>query len=109
MSHYADYIKEREGFEIVEGDQGFMSFIIKGDECYIRDAYVAPEARMIGAGRMFMEEIEKIAKERGCSKISGSVRPSANHSTESMKALLAGGFQLHSASADAIWFVKGVS
>ena len=39
-SNYAQYIKEREGKEIVEDHKGFATFVITDKECYIVDIFV---------------------------------------------------------------------
>lgn len=108
MSLYADYILEREGKLMVEDANGFASFAIANEECYIENIYVVPGKRLSGLASKYADQIVEIAKDKGCKYLTGSVKPSANGSTESMKALLGYGFKLLSASHDAIFFIKEI-
>lgn len=107
-SLYGQYILEREGKLIVEDADGFASFAIFNEDCYLENIYVVPEKRRSGHASILADRVSEIAKNKGCKRLIGSVRPSANGSTESMKALLAYGFKLLSASQDAIFFEKGL-
>lgn len=108
MSLYADYIKEREGREIVEDEFGFATYRIARQECYIVDIYVSPEHRRSGHAKKYADKITEIARERGCTYLLGTIVPSTNGSTESMKALLAYGFQIHSCKEDMIFLTKEI-
>jgi len=110
MSLFGEYIKERLGKQIIENDDGFMSYIFSRDfqECYIEDCYVRPEKRKLGIGREMLEQVRREAKSRGVKRLTTSVRPSSHGSTVSLKAVLAVGFELLSAQTDAIIFVQGV-
>jgi ribosomal protein S18 acetylase RimI-like enzyme len=103
---YADYVKEREGYCTIHDENGFMTYFIQKNECYIRDVYVKPELRQSKVGFKYFEEVCKLAKENGCTIVTGSVRPSANGSTDSLKVMLSVGFKLMSSTNDAIFFVK---
>jgi GNAT superfamily N-acetyltransferase len=63
-SHYALYIKEREGKETLENDQGFASYIDLNntETIYISDMYIRPEYRGKGYARHFYNEIAELAK-----------------------------------------------
>ena len=54
------------------------------------------------------DEIAKIAKKEGCTKMLGSVVPSAKNSTISLKVLLAYGMTLQSSTNDFIIFEKEI-
>lgn len=94
MSLYADYLKERSNREIIEDDKGFATFYINGDTAYIEDIFVKKEYRKSGAASNYADQIVVIAKERQCKKLYGTVIPSANNSTISLKVLLGYGFEL---------------
>lgn len=105
-SHFANYIKERQGKEIIEDNYGFATYsFVKGD-VYIEDIYVNPDARSRAHASGYADKIAEIAKERGCKNMIGTVVPSTNGSTTSLKVLLAYGFQLHSSANDFIVFKK---
>lgn len=109
MSLYGQYIKEREGKDIVENDYGFATYMInKDNSCYIESIYVIPDARHDHVASQLADEIAYIAKSQGCNTLLGSVSPSANHSTSSLKVLLAYGFQLDSATNNFILMRKEI-
>ncbi len=108
MSLYKDYIKERENRECIESEDGFITYKIYGIECYIIDIYVVPEKRISAIGRNMADQVAEIAKEQGCKVLSGSVVPSANNSTESIKILISYGFKLIKSEPNMIWFAKEI-
>lgn len=105
---YAKYLKEREGSEIVEKVEGFMVLKFLEDSVYLQDIYVLPEFRKQGMGRKMLEELEILARDAGFSSIVGSCCPTANGSTESLKAILACGFKLRNCEKDIIFLVKDI-
>jgi GNAT superfamily N-acetyltransferase len=105
-SLYAQYIAERENREIVENPLGFATYHIKGPDVYIVDIFVIPECRTKGVAAGYADEIAKRAKARGCTKMFGTVVPSTNGSTASLRVLLAYGFQLISSANDFIILAK---
>lgn len=107
-SLFGEYIKERLNKDIIEDSRGFATYFFINDGVYIEDIYVRPEHRQSGVASQFADEIAKIAKEKGYSKMYGSVAPSARHSTSSLKVLLAYGFELSSATNNAIFLVKEI-
>lgn len=106
MSHFGNYIKERLDKNIIEDAHGFATYYFVMPDCYIEDIYVVPEQRKNGVASRYADEIAKIAIQKGCLNLIGSVKPSANGSTASMKVLLAYGFKLVSAKEDFIWLKK---
>lgn len=106
MNKFAAYLKEREGVELLETDDGFAIFNIKGEECYIRDIYVWPELRQKGIASRLADEISSIAKLAGCKILTGSVCPTLKGSTTSIDVLRGYGFKLHSATNNLIFFSK---
>jgi predicted GNAT family acetyltransferase len=106
MSIYADYIREREGFSTIEVENGFATYRVQGEEIYLRDIYVQPSARKGGLASRMADQVAEAGREAGCSRMVGTCCPSTNGSTESMAAMLAYGFKLHSASNDLIVIVK---
>lgn len=108
MSLYADYINERTGKEIVESDKGFATYYFHKDGCYIEDIYVQPDYRKSGEASNMANKIAEIAKSKGINKLYGTVCPSANNSTDSLKVLLAYGFKLDSSISNLIALVKEI-
>lgn len=102
MHLYAAYLQEREAFELLHTPEAWASYKCQGDECYIRDIYVSPEARRTNIAASLTDQITIIAKERGCKYLTGTCVPSTNGSTQSLRAMLAYGFNIHSAHQDLI-------
>jgi GNAT superfamily N-acetyltransferase len=106
LSNYGLYVKEREGLDILENEQGFFTYRITGEECYIKDIFITKEARRTGLATSMAEEISKIAKEKGCKYLSGTCVPSTVGSTASLKAMFSYGFKIHSSQNDLIVLIK---
>lgn len=106
MHQFAQYLKEREGFDslIVEG--GFASYRVNGDECYIRDIWVHPDNRNRGTASAMADVISVKAKSLGCKYLTGSVDTTKGDPTASTKVLLAYGFSIFQSASNAIYFRK---
>jgi GNAT superfamily N-acetyltransferase len=108
-SNYALYLRERDPEkEIYEDEKGFVTYIITGEECYIVDTFVKKEYRNKGIASYYGDTVTKIAKESGCTYLTGSVCPMANGATGSMKFLLSYGFKLKSSINNLIFFRKEI-
>lgn len=106
-SLYAQYVEEHTHGFIYENDHGFATYVFPDEKtCYIKDIFVRPEFRKSGVASDISAFIEQIAKQRGCTRLWGSVTPSAKDATISLKVLLAYGFHVVSASQDFILFEK---
>lgn len=108
MSLYGDYIKEREDKEIIEDQYGFATFVFLPEHCYIVDIYVKPEFRKQNIASKYADQITVMARERGYSKLLGSVAMKAHGVTTSLRVLLAYGFKLQESNADMIYLVKEI-
>lgn len=109
MSLYADFIKEYDGFDIIEiPDVGFATYKCAGEECYIKDVYIKPEHRSKRVSYDMQVEITKIAKEKGCTYLLGTVSPISKTATFSMGALIKDGFQFVKVDQHLMYFTKRV-
>lgn len=109
MSLYAEYIAEREGRHIIEDNYGFMSYIFLPENvCFITDAYVKPEYRKLGQARRYLDFVINEAKERGCTKLLATVCVQTNNATDSLKATLAGGFELKMTNSTMIYLERSI-
>lgn len=108
MSLYAQYIQEREGFEIVETEYGFATYQISNEVCYIRDLFVSKVSRGRHVASDMADKICSIAKDNNCSELLGSVHPDAKGATDSLKVLLAYGFSLKGIQNGLLIFTKGI-
>lgn len=116
MSHQAAYVLEREGFHTLETKEGFATYKINGNECYLRDIYVSPDFRATGAGKLLADKIVSLAKESGCTTLIGTVIPvigdnfdlARGYATESMRLQIAYGFKIHSCTPNEIVLSKEI-
>lgn len=106
MRRLAAYLKEREGFDSILRDEGFISYRIQGDECLIYDIFVSLDYRKKRIATELAEQVEKIAINSGCKYLSGTVIPTAKNSTESARFILSYGMKIHAAIPNAIVFRK---
>lgn len=108
MSFYADYLRENTRDHIIETKQGFASFRYVDQAVYILDIYIVPSFRKKKEASHLADEICKIAKQKGCVKLIGSIVPSNKNSTISLKVLLGYGMKLVSSINDMIFFEKEI-
>lgn len=106
LSKFAAYLKEREGVDLLETKEGYATYTISEQECWIKDIYVIPEYRNKHVASNIANKIANKAKQLGCKKLYGTVCPSAEGSTVSIKVLLAYGFKVNSSVSNLIAFVK---
>jgi hypothetical protein len=106
-SLYAMYIKEREGKEIVESENGFATYqIFPTGECYIQDIFVVPEMRKSGLTAIMQSKIADIAKTKGCHTLLGSVCMNTPDANRNLKILLNDGWMVHNMVSDMIYLNK---
>lgn len=105
---YAKYIEERAGGKIIEDDRGFIAYRINGPECFIMEMYIAEDYRKGGAGREFIDKLSSIAKEHGCTHITGNVFLDLKGASNTLIAALMVGFRVAEGSKDAVLIVKEI-
>ena len=110
MELYKDYLNElHDGKSVIYNDSGFAVYWIRGEgEIYIEDIYTKPEYRRTHAAAKLADLVAEIGRENKCTVMTGSVVPSANNSTISLKMMLGYGFQLYSCQDNIIWFTKEI-
>jgi len=110
VSLYAKYLTERTNDRILEINHGFATYRMLPDQkaVYIIDVFVEADFRRAGTASQLGDEIVKIAKKEGCTKLLGSVVPSLKNSTDSVKFLISYGMKIQSASPDFIVFEKEI-
>lgn len=95
MSLFTDYLKEREGKEVIEKDFGFCVYKVNKDHTYLQDVYIVPEFRKSGKGRSFVDKMEEIAKENGHSVVITSFCLNANNWMQSKMSIQKCGFKYY--------------
>lgn len=94
MSLFAEYLKEREGIDTLELEEGFATYQIRGELCYVIDIFVQRAARRSRVGELLADTVSDIARAQGCKTLYGSIAPKFPGATESMKALIWYGFKI---------------
>lgn len=109
-SNYALYIKEREGFDIIENEKGFLTYFHDEplNSLFLGDIFIKKEFRKKGIATEFVNSAEKIAKEKNCLSLTGRIHPPVPNSTASMKLFLKLGFELSTIAGGLIYIVKKV-
>lgn len=105
---YFDYIKEREDFDAIVKDYGFVTYKIDGKECFIRDIYVKPEFRGSRKGDELITELTARAKDDYCEIITAREYPWVKASTQSMYCAIRNGFELISSNNEFIIIGKRI-
>jgi len=67
-SLYAQYLKEKEGFDTFETEYGFISYQIRGEVAVGRDFFVISENRGDGSARKLWESLREQLIDEGISK-----------------------------------------
>ena len=106
---FAEYLKEKTDDQIIETEKGFVTYCFTNEsDCYIKDVYILPQFRNMGAMTEFGDQITLTAKAANKKRLLGSVIPSNKNSTASMKALFAYGMKIDSATNDFILLSKEI-
>lgn len=108
MSLFSDYHKELGIKQVIESEHGFILYSILGNDCYIEDVYVVPEQRKSRVCWEMADKVVEEAKSKGCKLLIGTVIPTANNSTTSLKMLLSYGFKPRGQNNQAIIFTKEI-
>ncbi len=106
MQQLAQYLKERQGVDSLIREEGFATYKISGEECYLQDIWVSPDYRKKGIASEMADDIARIAISKGCKFLTGSVDTTASKAHESVLVLFAYGFKIHSAVQYGIFFRK---
>jgi len=109
VSLFKDYILERTEKQVLETDTGFAVYSYPDETTvYIEDIYIDKTHRQSHYASQLANNIIELAKLRGCTKMIGTVVPSAKNSTISLKVLLGYGMELKSAGPDLIVMGKDI-
>lgn len=108
LSLWADYQKERLGYEAIEREFGFVVFKITGALCEIFDIYVRPEDRRGRKAWSLVDEVVETAKQQQCKTLAGYIWPAFPGAEGSLSAHLAYGFRVYSADGGKIIMAKDI-
>jgi GNAT superfamily N-acetyltransferase len=106
LNLYAEYIKEREGSEIIVLDHGFVTYRqVDGNVFYLVDMYVEKAYRKSGVAWDLHNKVCDIARNAGATQLITSACTDAAGVTVSLKVILAGGFKYSSSNGNMLYFV----
>lgn len=107
MELFAEYIKERQGLELIQDyEGGFCSYRIVGRECYLADIYVSKGKRKIGQGGALLGEIIKQALKNNCELITANIHLKDPNANDTLKAAQACGFRVVACDQDVLLISK---
>lgn len=108
MSHYGEYVRERGLEEILEIEEGYVTYRYLPDEktVYLIDIYIDPEFRRMNMAAELANTIASEARIKGCLYMLGTVVPAARNSAESARVLLAYGMKPHGTGEGLMIFRK---
>lgn len=114
---YVEYAREVLGQEMVVTPEGFAAYIIypeaevngkKIKEVYLVDIFVRPDFRNQHFGSILIDEVARLAKEQGCTTMTGTVVPSRKTATASTMAFIKYGARIEFARDDLIVLRKEI-
>jgi hypothetical protein len=103
---YFDYIKEREGLEVLENESGFITYKITGDECFIKNMFITPKMRSTFLLKNMIDLLCEIAFIRKCKFISANIDLQDEGAGRTLVAALKIGFRLARAQNDILLIIK---
>ena len=105
---YFDYLKESQDIDNLQNEFGFVSYRIKGHECWIKDWYVKPEHRGKTAAMRLIKDLEIIARSECCDCITSNVDIGTERAEKNTLILLRYGCKIVGATNYSIFFKKEV-
>lgn len=93
MKLYAQYIKEREGLELVSDDHCFLTYKRNDDDIIVFDIYSDKEVRGTGYMLEFCDSFYDVMRKEGVKNVFGMTDTSTNGWKNSERLLLKYGFK----------------
>jgi hypothetical protein len=107
-SLYAQYLRERQGVESIWNQNGFIAYKCAGDECFIAELFVEPEARRSGACRELVERVMSVARASGRKVLTGNIHIKDPGHDQTLQAAYALGFKVIGAESGILFISKNV-
>lgn len=107
-TRYFRYIKNRQNAELIEDENGFVIYKIRGNECFLIDIEIDAEKREQGCARKMIEKLESAAKANGCNFISADIFLQDPNASLTIIAALKVGFKILNGSQSAVLIVKEI-
>lgn len=94
---YAQYILEREGFEIIENETSFIVYKLKGEIAFIAHSFTVKEYRMRGSMSHLLDLLKSALNKDEVKVLSATIDLRDRNATSTLQAALRYGFQVKAA------------
>lgn len=105
-TNYARYIKEREGFEVLETQFSFVCYKIKDKECFISHCYTSNDHRQSRSMSRLLLDLIDIASDLGCDRITASIDLRDRNASLTLLSALKFGFKVKLADSGVLIIEK---
>jgi predicted GNAT family acetyltransferase len=102
MKLFESYIKEREGFELIQNEDSFVTYKIRDGECFIGHIYVKDDVRQGGKAKLMVKRLIDIAKDNGCHALVATIDLHVGNPHNTLIAALKTGFKIYKANNDVL-------
>ena len=89
---YKEFLN-KQAFNTLENEYGFITYKFEGDACIINDIYVNKEYRKSGKAWNLFEELLKIVQQTSCNVLIGFCEYEGKNHIDGQGAMLAAGFR----------------
>jgi GNAT superfamily N-acetyltransferase len=105
-SLYTDYLKERRGLETLADEDGFISYKVNRDECFIGEMFVSKDCRQKGLGRKLLTTVVDIARMNNCARVTANIFLDDPNASSTLAAAIACGFRVVSAPGQIVLLIS---
>lgn len=110
MQFFHDYFREKRGCEVLQTEHGFCAYRLISDvNLFFDEFYIHPDFRGQKLAWKLLSAMEEVALAKSCTTVSCTVQSGHALATDTMKAILAGGFKFKGFDQDKnLYFEKVV-
>lgn len=108
MELYREYIKERENSNLLVNENGWLSYKVNGQECFIVDMFIKKESRGTGLLDKMISDLKDIALLSQCEIIVANIHLNDKGANHTLKAAFKLDFSVVRADHNIIVIVKQI-
>ena len=108
MKFYVDYVKERNGWEVIQNDHGFICYSITEQMVCIEELFIEKVYRQSKIGKTLVDLVCEKAQEKGFTHLYGVIHTNALTADVAMLGALKIGFSIIRAEGNKIIIAKKV-
>lgn len=94
MSLYADYVRERNKWDVIENDDGFLAFQFGDGVCWVRELYIRPEQRNKKCAKLMLDLLAEQCAKKDVKFFYATVCPYAREANAVLTMAINYGFKL---------------